>query len=333
MSETQRRIDPGLEEAADWYATLNQRTVSHEALTAFRAWRQTPSNAAAYAQVENTLGKVARLSSDPDIKAALGEVGSRRSLRDRLARLWAKGFRRPVIGIGLAVGAGAIGFLALQVYQGETFSTGIGEQRIVRLDDGSTLRLDTNSLVRVKLGGKSRNLELVRGQAQFDVSHDANRPFVVASDGVSVRALGTKFDVRRYDDGVKVTLVEGQVEVSQADAAAPARWTLRPGQQVVAGEAPQAPRNIDVASATSWTRGTLVFRDQSLASAVAEVNRYSRTKIDLRSDRLARTPVSGVFASGDTDAFVAAVTTLHPLEQSTSSDGRIVLRDRPTAAL
>ncbi len=329
MSETQPTPEARAEEAAAWFARLNTRTISHRTLAAFRAWRQTPENAAAYAKIESLWGRAAALADDGDIAAAVEHAARpRRSWRAGLAALRDWIFQRPVLASGLALGVAVLaGFGALHL-EGDRYQTTVGEQRLVRLADGSRLRLDTDSEVRVRLSGQKRAIELIKGQALFEVAPDPGRPFVVAADGATVRALGTRFDVRRLADGVKVTLIEGKIEVRSAKTEGPQVWSLQPGQQIVTGKAAKPPSAVDLEAATSWASGRLVFRDQPLSAAIAEVNRYSPQKIALESDRFASMTVNGVFDSGDTEAFVSALTALHPLVRTQGASGEIILRER-----
>ncbi len=326
MSDAQPSRDPALDEAAAWFARLNQQTVSHPDLADFRTWRARPENAQAYAQVETLWGQAKALADDPDIRSATSRIRKSKSPWRWLGRAWTWVVRRPVLGLGVAVAAGAVATFGLQATMGTRYETAVGEQRVLRLADGSRLHLDTDSEVRVRLSRDARDIELMRGQAMFEVAHDAQRPFVVVSDGTTVRALGTRFDVRRLSSGAKVTLIEGRVEVRNGTADAPRVWALRPGEQVTTGATAGKPRQVDVAAATSWTRGQLVFRDVPLSTAIAEFNRYSAQPIELRSATLGAERVSGVFDSNDTDAFLAAVTNMHPLQRENVVGGGVILR-------
>lgn len=327
MSDRQPITDPSEEEAAAWFARLNSRTVSRQSLADFRTWRQDAENARAYARIETMWGQAGGLEHDPDIAAAIRLASRRRSWRQTLAAVWAGLRRRPALGLGLALAAGVVLTVGFQVSAGQAYETGVGEQRLVRLADGTRIRLDTDSKVRVRLTGRARLVRLVRGQALFEVAHDPARAFVVSADGTDVRALGTRFEVRRLSGGAEVTLIEGRVEVRGGGGATKV-WSLKAGQQVTTGVAARPPRMVDVATTTSWTTGRLVFRDLPLSAAIAEVNRYSPRKIELDSERLGETSVNGVFDSGDTEAFLAAVTALHDLERSSGPGGAIILRDK-----
>jgi len=94
-----------------------------------------------------------------------------------------------------------------------TFVTETGEQRFMKLSDGSTVELNSQSRVRIRFSGHDRNVDLIAGQALFHVSKDATRPFIVHSGSIQVRAVGTEFDVYRTDSGTVVTVVEGRVAV------------------------------------------------------------------------------------------------------------------------
>jgi transmembrane sensor len=144
--------------------------------------------------------------------------------------------------------------------------------------------------------------------------------------------VGTKFDVRRDDGTVHVSLLEGTVRVRRD--ARPGEWTLAPNQQLtVTGAGASAPRAIDAARTTSWTTGRLVFHETPLAAAVAEVNRYADRKVELQGDNLGRRRVNGVFDVGDTDAFVAGVSALFDLKATPAPGGSIRLQPaNPPAA-
>lgn len=322
----QKRDDTRVrDEAAAWFARLGRRSVTTQSLREFRDWRRAPANADAYARVEAAWSTAGRLSEDPDVRAATRAALGRRTVRGRLAAL--KPSRALAIGLaGAAIAVAAALYLGPLLLQ-PAYATGVGEQRLVVLQDGSRVRLNTDSRIRVRFSGAERRVALARGEAFFEVAHDARRPFTVDAGDADVRALGTKFDVRRDDGAVHVTLLEGSVRVRREEEAR--AWTLAPNQQLtLAPGRAAAPRPADAARATSWTTGRLVFRETPLAAAVAEVNRYARTKVELAEPALAAAPVNGVFDTGDTEAFVAAVGMLFDLTATRQPDGTIRLEDR-----
>jgi transmembrane sensor len=298
-------------EAADWFAKLNTLSITTNALERFQDWRRVPANDAAYERMEALWEVGGRLQGHPDIQRGVARALNRRAPIQQVLGLWRRPIPRRTGAIALAAGLIlAIGISIITVQSGQ-YRTGVGEQRLVTLEDGTRLRLDTDSRVKVRLGDHERDVELLRGRAFFDVAHDTSRPFIVHADGTAVRALGTRFDVRLTGNAVKVTLVEGSVEVTQADR--PKAWRLAPGETLSPRETAAQPKRVDVAATTSWTSGRLTFRETPLAQAVAEVNRYSRRKVVVDVARLQQVPVNGVFDVGDTEAFVAAVSDLFEL--------------------
>lgn len=296
-------------EAADWFAKLNTLSITTAALEQFQAWRRVPSNDAAFERIEALWDVGERLRGDPDIQRGVAQALNRRPWLHRILGVWNAAPRARNGAIAMA--AAALVALTFVIDQSGQYRTGIGEQEVVTLEDGSRLRLDTDSRVKVRFGEAGRDIQLLRGQAFFDVAHDASRPFVVSAKDTQVRALGTRFDVRLTGEAVKVTLVEGSVEVTQPETMK--TWRLEPGQALNTDQTSAHPRQVDVAAATSWTSGRLIFRETPLAQAVAEVNRYSRSKVVVDSPRLQAVSVNGVFEVGDTEAFVSAVSDLFEL--------------------
>lgn len=311
-------------EAADWFAQLNSRVVTTPALEAFYAWRRDPAHDAAYERIEALWETSGRLKADPrtrnDVAGALA-----RGARRRRWRGWLKTTIAPLGGLALA---GAAALYVADLAQTSGYRTHVGEQRLIALEDGSRVRLDTDTELNVRLRPHERDVRLVRGQAFFEVAHDAARPFIVEADGARVRALGTRFDVRLQGGQARVTLVEGAVEVTRREAGQVRRWRLAPGQGLAATAPAAQPAAVDIAQATSWTSGQLLFHATPLSAAVDEVNRYSRTKLVLDAPALAASPVNGRFDVGDTPAFVAAVCDLFDLAADPAQNGEIRLRPK-----
>ncbi|WP_087138739.1 FecR family protein [Brevundimonas diminuta] len=320
MTNPKIRVETSETEAAAWHARLGARSVSTQTIEEFFAWRAEPANADAYRRVEKIWGDTGRLANDPEIARALDEALSRRQGAARPRRL-----PRTLIGltVGGAVMAAAVGG-ALWLQSRTVFATGVGEQRLVQLADGSNVRLDTDSRIRVRFDGDRRLVELDAGQALFTVAHDAGRPFVVEADGAQVTAIGTVFDVRRDGSGVKVTLVSGVVDVAERRAGRETK-RLAAGQQSRVTSQGQMTRVADIATETSWTEGRIVFRDTPLRDAVAEVNRYLPDKILLDPAVRGTASVNGVFKTGDRDAFVSTASAVFGLRASKDGEGRIVL--------
>lgn len=326
MADEVRSFDQARQEAAEWLTLLNSRTVSANSVTAFRTWRRDPVNAAAYSSVESIWKRAIRLADDPEARRVLIEAQQRKpTAKGGLSRPGGRG----VAAATVAALAGLFVAASLHFIDGEkSYSTDVGEERTVQLSDGSKLQLDTDTSMTVRLFRRERRVQLTRGRALFDIARDPVRPFVVDAGQTEVRALGTKFAVRRDRDRVDIVLVEGSVRVERPKASGSRQWVLRPGQNLSLPQGIKtAPRVevVDPKTATSWTSGRLVFSETPLEDAVAEVNRYSRNKVILDVEGLVRAPISGAIDSGDTEAFVSAVCELYALTPNRLADGTVRL--------
>jgi transmembrane sensor len=216
---------------------------------------------------------------------------------------------------------------------------------VVTLEDGSKISLDARSEVRVRYGKDARRLELIGGQARFDVAHDSRRPFSVRARDQLVIATGTAFNVDMVGSTVLVTLIEGRVEVLEnigtprprvtappaADDIAvgkPQRQVLTAGEQLrVAPDSVPVVTAVDVSRAVAWESGHLVFADESLSSVVARINRYATRPVEVDRD-IGKLRISGVFRTGDLDTFVDTVTRYLPVVATVRDDGGITLHHK-----
>lgn len=323
MCNPKARVETPDQEAAEWHERLGARSVTRETIREFFDWRKSPANADAYRRVELIWTESRKLAGRPEITEALNDAMSRRLRNTSEERT-----TRTLLGMAAIGAAAALAFGGWTWWQGlSTFTTGVGEQWVVQLADGSSVRLDTDSRMRVRFNDGQRLVDLERGQAMFSVAHDAQRPFVVAAGEARVTAIGTVFDVQRQGAGISVILVSGAVDVMRLSSSEkPVR--LAAGQEAKLTTAGTVSRVVDVPTATSWTEGRIVFRDTPMSEAVAEVNRYLTAKVILESQDLASVPVNGVFKTGDRDAFVAAASGVFGLEPTAGPDGSIRLSER-----
>jgi len=321
MADPRKRVVTAETEAAEWHARLGAPTVATNTIRDFAAWRQDPANDEAYRRVERAWGGTGQLAQDPEMRDALDSVLTR--TRSRRARP----VRQPlVIGLVGVAAAAALAFTGWSWLQARTvFTTAVGEQRLVQLADGSSVRLDTDTRIHVRFDGHQRMVDLEGGQALFTVAHDAGRPFIVAAGEARVTAVGTVFDVRRRDQGTNVTLVSGVVDVASGGRKA----RMAAGHQARSTAAGPVIRAVDAETETLWTSGRIIFRDTPLRQAVAEVNRYLTDKVHLDAGvALSSEPVSGVFNTGDRDAFVSTASEVFGLQASAEPDGSVRLSER-----
>jgi transmembrane sensor len=203
------------------------------------------------------------------------------------------------------------------------FETRHGEQLSRRLADNSILHLNTDSAVTIRYGKNERLVRLTSGQADFDVAHEPDRVFRVIAGSAEVVDLGTKFDVRLQHHSTVVTVVEGRVAVGPSPILGrlgansgqnhpPPFVQLGADQQisVTEGEWPATPVAVDAERTTAWLRREIVFDHEPLERVAAEYNRYTAKPIEIATPALRNLQISGVFATDDTEAFIAFLRSL-----------------------
>ena len=207
-----------------------------------------------------------------------------------------------------------------------TYATGKGQLLTVALEDGSCIELNTDSEVQVHFNHHRRQLELVRGEAFFTAAHNPARPFRVHAGHISIEDIGTAFDVYKQANQVSVAVQEGEVVIeTQVD-----RRQLSAGQQLAYSDnggfidAGQT----DIASATAWRQGLLVFRGRRLDEVMAEIGRYHDVQIHLPDPKLAELRVNGSFRTDQLDNMLNAVATLLPVTVKRITPREIVLEAR-----
>lgn len=220
----------------------------------------------------------------------------------------------------------------------ETYLTRLGEQRTVRLEDGSLVSMNTQSRIEVNFSEHVREVKLLDGEALFSVEHDAQRPFRVLSGSTTVQAIGTQFNVYRSDAGTKVAVVEGIVQVTTEapSASAPSTTEVAASRRVGAGEQVEinsgglaAPEQTDVANAIAWRERRLVFRDKPLTAVAAEFNRYNSTQFEIDGD-VAAEPLTGVFAADRPESLVLFLAKDPSLQVERQGD-KFIVRARTAA--
>lgn len=218
-----------------------------------------------------------------------------------------------------------------QHFSWQRYETRIGGFSRIVLDDGSVIDLNTNSDVRVRLGGERREVKLLRGEGRFQVAHDKQRPFTVAAAGTAVRAVGTAFTVRLRDsEQVDVLVSEGKVAVAPPNVAevSPSASELAAGEAAVVLPDRVAVSRVDpqvLARRLAWTSGRLEFRGETLGQAVEEFNRYNRRQIRLSAHTLGELRVGGSFSATDPESFADALASAFKLRVALDNANEIVL--------
>jgi transmembrane sensor len=320
----QSRDQQAMDAAAEWFAKRQGLMSSANDEEAFQRWLETdPSNALAYEQCKMLWQMSFELHDDKDIKQEIVNARTKDYLTgnsEKTSKIIPR--LKFAAAIFLAVG---IAFVTSHLMP-DKYRTGIGEQRVVLLPDGSTAILNTNTIISVSFDADTRRIDLKQGESYFDVMPDSNRPFEVYVNQRVVRAIGTEFNVSVLDDEVSVAVLEGTVVVgneSNSSTQSPAFVEVEHGQTVkyLADSAISEVKLIDIERISAWRERKLYFKSDKLNRAVAEYNRYNDIKIKIIDDKIGDELISGIFNIDDTESFIFAIETAFNVYSIRNRDG------------
>ncbi len=187
------------------------------------------------------------------------------------------------------------------------YATAVGGHKTIALTDGSRIDLNTNTILRVA-SDNPRTVWLDRGEAYFQIRHDATNPFVVVAAGHRVTDLGTKFLLRATTAKVDLALIEGSARIDSIGVGMqPHSAVLSPGQVAVAtadslSTSTKAVNELD--NELGWRRGVIVFHHTALQDVVAEFNRYGNARLVVADNSVGSLMLNGTFPTHDTQAFI-----------------------------
>lgn len=294
-------------EASAWFFRLQADDHTAAERAAFAAWlAQGTAQTRAWAEVRDLLGSLEEPARAAH-RAAFPHGTARRRIGHRSSdhRAWVRRLAPAALVLLLALGGwGAWRGPALYQDLVADHATATGQRLAVRLPDGSSADLNSDSALALEFHGGERRVRLLRGEAWFKVTRDPAHPFVVDAGAGAARVLGTQFSVRRDGDRVTVTVGEGLVEVAaHGDDRKPGdfRWDdsvrVHPGESAEAGPGGLTPAAAaDPGVAFAWRHGQIVFRQQSLASVIEALNRQWPGRVVLLNDEAGERIVSGVFS-------------------------------------
>ncbi|WP_293391583.1 FecR domain-containing protein [Nevskia sp.] len=320
MSAAGEAIDAGIvHEAAGWLAQLHSGEASEADRSAWQQWRhRSTEHERAWQRAETLLGTLG------GIPAGVG-LSTFRKLDNRSRRAALKTLA--LLLTGLPAGWAAYRATPLREIAADQ-RTAIGERREIVLADGSRLTLNTDSAVDLHFDTRERRVRLRRGEIFIATAVDPapiHRPFVIETAQGRIRALGTRFVVRQFDDHSRVAVSEGAVEISPDQGGTV--LIVNAGQQAEFGAASIGAPQASDPLAAAWTRGLLVADNQRLADFAAELSRH-RPGI-LRCDpEVADLRISGAFQLAEPDRVLALLQQTFPVRVEARSRWWLSLRAR-----
>jgi transmembrane sensor len=303
-TEAPMRDDGRLELAAEWQVRLQDAPADAVLRAAFDEWlRRDLRNRLAYADV----CAAAFALEQAEVEVLPRQIPAQAE-RSRGRGLW----------YGLAASLLVLTF----AWQGmrpidalrSDLRTAEGELREFTLPDGSHAWLAGDTALALDFEGGRRAIEVLRGEAMFEVVKDPAHPFVVSAGDATATAVGTRYAVSYRADAVLVEVEEGKVAV--ADAATPEPLLVTAGQQVRRDAAglPAAASPLP-AGALDWRRGLLVLEDAPLADAVARLDAWIPGRVLLLGRSQAR--ISAAIAVNDAPAALEAIAVREGLQVET----------------
>lgn len=332
-------------EASEWIAKIDKGLSDADADTLFAWMRADPRN-------EAQLLEMARMWDKMDVLARLSEVFPR---APETGSVTVRRMSRPmaIAASFIVVIAGFVMTAAIMNLDKDgppssfasdiaTYETAIGGISTIELADGSLITLNTNTLVGVSFGEKRRIVQLKRGEMHIDVAHDPTRPLSVIAAGRIVQAVGTAFSVKIDESQrVEVLVDDGRVQVGVHE-----QGTFEVGQGVTLGsfegqslfiaqgervvlnadnENVEALEPEEIEVHLSWRSGNLIFRGESLATAVAEVGRYTAVEFVIKDENLQHVRVAGLFKAGDVTGFLSSLEANFDIVYQHADDETILL--------
>lgn len=332
FNHDQDRVD---EQASSWIVLVEARSLTCDEQQAFDAWLAAdPGHSRTYDAMHRTWAEIPSLSG---LAALVSPAPAETALDLDLRKRRFGRFSAAALATVAAAVIALLGVPGLRTSPETDYATEIAQTRLLTLPDGSQVTLAPRSRLGVKFTQGERRVVLTGGEAFFEVTHNAARPFLVEVGSSVIRVVGTKFDVNRGAGSVRVSVLEGVVQVSTPNnaAAVPAQY-LRAGEraEIVIRASVVATAAVPVAAVAAlpaqapgaWREGRLVFENARLADLVADVNRYYEPGATLDDAAAGEVRVTAAFKASEIPAFLAALGGVVPVTTSRGADGKYRLK-------
>lgn len=310
------------QQAIDWLILLRSDDIEDEELCAFADWlAEDHAHSEAFAEAETLFEQMALAAGSENVAelnlSQVTEKNKPQAIRNSgrvKNRVNFFDWLKPSYVVAASFIIFCIVFLSPQTYLTERLTsdyfTKAGEMREVKLVDGSILLLNTNSAVSIHYDDSIRKVILQHGQVRFTVAKELVRPFVVATDSLNIRALGTVFQVyKTKKSDVKITVQEHAVAINNRTANKSEIVTVNAGQQVqfLENKTFLKAELIDLKQETSWQQQRLIINDRPLAELVEELERYRQKPVYFADEQLKNLRITGVFSLKNPDAILTTV--------------------------
>ncbi|MBM7062270.1 FecR family protein [Pseudomonas sp. UL073] len=296
MSAVSARV---LDEAIAWQLCLDSGEATSRERQAFAGWLAAdPDHARVWQQLGGVDQQLASVNAPAARRALLHSAAARRQQRSRLGG--------SALGVVLSCGL-LLGLLHQQRPLGDYLAdemTASGEQRDLTLADHSQVRLNSRSAVDIDFSGAERRLFLRSGEILVQTGHGDPRPFVVDTAQGRLRALGTRFLVRREGDATRLIVLQSAVAAHPAGS--PDERVINAGSQVLMHDTSLDGVASAPVGADAWSRGMLVVENQRLGDLLASLAEYRHGYLGV-DPSIADLRISGSFPLYDSERALAAL--------------------------
>lgn len=284
-----------VEEAADWFAKLNDGKPKRSHQAEFAAWLSAdPRHLAAY----------------EDIQRLWNSAGELPELKQHGASVAAKKMTRRQLGIAALMLAGGLGVAHVLRRPHADYETSTAERRTITLPDGSMADLAAQTRIALAYEPAARRINLLEGEAFFTVAPAPGRPFIVEAGQASATALGTSFSVANDAGAVRVLVTEHAVNLRAGVRTA----HIEAGNRVLYDGSSLGPvEPADTAADLAWREGRLVFTHAPFGDVVATINRWRSGRLVVIGGELARRPVTVIAEIERIDEVVAQLDQILPV--------------------
>ncbi|MBE1159214.1 FecR family protein [Dyella acidiphila] len=325
--------DDILHVAADWWVRLRAPDATDETVDQWLTWTlEDPRHLATFERINEFAASLRSL--DTVTHRSLVRAFMRPAAPSRRWLPWTAAASLAAMVLGSAGYMGWAHFAPGTTTQ--VYNSAIAQNRDITLPDGTQVALGASSTMTAQFSRQQRRIELRNGEAFFQVVHEPSRPFVVGAGAISVRDIGTAFDVRRTGERVTIAVTQGRVEI--ADLSQRPGEARRGSLQVSAGQLVSydpAMSSMTVGSiapeqATAWRNDRLEFIDEPLSVVVANLNRYSNRPLYIADSDLDKLSYTGSIRTDAIDGWLGALPQVFPLRVNKAAD-QVILSDAKNA--
>ncbi len=312
MTEKDDAWDLAIREAIDWTILFDDDPDDADLRARFAQWLAAdPLHERAWAEASHVSGLIVQTKS-----VTLFPSGFPSGAAPNAETKPAKARFRPRARAFAAVAAAAmLAWVAgpqLMLRASADYHAGTAQERMIVLDDGSTVRLAPGSALKVAYAEGRRNVVLLSGEAFFEVTHDAAHPFSVTAKSTKVTVLGTGFNVRLGDTAEDVAVRHGRVRIENPDGQPPVSSVLTEGQWARLSWNGSAVRGeVSPELVGAWSGSRIMAVDKPLSEVIADLRRYYSGTIILTGDALARKSVTGIYDVRDPAAAARIIVQPH----------------------